>query len=98
MSGMDITKAEIVVDHGYPILRFVIGGHAAFVIEPKRTLLDAGLVVLLDQDRHWEDTLAEVFEADGRRIPIPGATRDPQILALVRRFVGGEEGNLLLEP
>ena len=47
---MQITKARAWNDDlGYPILDLEIDGHTAQVFEPKWTLLDAGIVVLLDE-------------------------------------------------
>ncbi len=50
---MDITKAFASVQNGYPALELEIDGHLAWVEEPKHTLLDAGIVVLLDSDGYW---------------------------------------------
>lgn len=96
---MTITRAFATTNDGYPILELRINGQPAFVLEPKLTLLEAGIVVLLDHTGYWETTLSETFEGDdGDAIQVAGATRDVRIVALVWRFVAGETGDLLTSP
>ena len=83
--------ASRVVD-GRPVLDLTIDGHPAFVLEPKRALLDAGLVVLLDASGYWERSISAAYKADGRTIKIPGATADPKVIAEVRAWQQSEEG------
>lgn len=45
---MTITRAFATTNGGYPVLELKIDGYSAFVLEPKLTLLEAGIVVLLD--------------------------------------------------
>ncbi|HEY3900842.1 MAG TPA: hypothetical protein VGM54_19685 [Chthoniobacter sp.] len=93
---MVVTKANASMISGYPVLELEIDGHPAQVFEPKLTLLEAGLVVLLDRKGYWAANISAEFRTDdGNRVTIRGATTDEQIVALVRRFVAGEEGDLL---
>jgi hypothetical protein len=95
---MKITQAFAEADAaGYPILRLTIDGHAAYVLEPKQSLLDAGIVVLLDHEGHWEKAVSTVYQPDGEVQPtrLAGAVGESALTDLVRRFVAGETGNLL---
>lgn len=88
---MTIQSATADTIDGHPILNLIIDGHPAYVFEPKETLLEAGVVVLLDDDGYWADTIHATFEGE----LVAGGTSDPAILAITRRFVEGETGNLL---
>jgi hypothetical protein len=92
---MNIETASVENIDGYPILRLVIDGQPAYVVEPKQALLDAGIVVLLDDEGHWSDTIQTTFLDGDTEILLEGATRDPAIVAVVRRFVAGETINLV---
>ena len=81
-----------------PVLWLQIDGHPAEVIEPKLSLLDAGIVVLLDDAGHWHLRLSAKYRDGGREIAIPGGAMDEKLTALVRRFVAGETGDLMAEP
>jgi hypothetical protein len=92
---MNITKASTELIQGHAILNLEIDGHSAYIDEPKQTLLDAGIVVLLDDDGYWETAVSAVYIDGQTQTTLPGATTDPAVVALVRRFVAGAEGNLL---
>jgi hypothetical protein len=95
---MQVTKAQVIPDSiGYPTLVMEIDGHEAFVSEPRKILLDAGIAVLLDTDGYWESTLAAEFHSpEGYGIErIAGGATDPKVLEIVRRYVAGETGDLL---
>jgi len=95
---MHIEKAFAYTDAvGYPILDLVIDGKAAYVLQPKLTLLRAGIVVLLDDDGHWRDAISARYHLKGeeRTIRIRGGCADASLITIVRRFVSGETGDLL---
>ncbi len=72
---------------GYPVLRMVIDGHPAHVFVPKYTLLSAGIVVLLDDDGYWSNTVSSIYQADENPVRLPGATDDEEIVAVVRDWL-----------
>jgi hypothetical protein len=79
-------------------LTMEIDGRSAYVEEPKLTLLAAGIVVLLADDDYWERATSAEYRAAGEPpVLIHGATTDPQVIALARRFADGETGDLLLQ-
>lgn len=92
---MKIEKAWTTTRQGYPILHLVIDGRKAVVCEPKLTLLEQGIVVLLDDSGWWGQNVSAVFHDNGQEIRVAGATTDPGVAAIVRRFVQGDTGNLL---
>ncbi len=94
---MTITKALAGDAGGYPILNLEIDGHAAYVLEPKLTLLAAGIVVLLDDAGYWETATEAAYQDDPESGPVrlAGGSTDPQLVKLVERFVNGEMGDLL---
>lgn len=92
---MIIEKAWTTSRQGYPILHLVIDGRSAYVCEPKLTLLERGIVVLLDDENFWYQNISAAFQDNGQKIRVPGGTEVPGIVAIVRRFVQGETGNLL---
>ena len=100
---MNITKATASIEGlGYPLLRLTIDGHPAYVSEPKQTLLDQGIVVLLDEAGYWENTVSAIFRPDSvaqkrnELMVLRGAVADPKLAGIVMRFLNGETGNLLL--
>ena len=86
---MVIESARFTVD----ALELVIDGRRAYS-DTKRSLLDAGIAVLLDPDPaspHWEHATSAVLEADptiGLAVPlvISGGTRDARVVALAREY------------
>lgn len=108
---MNITNARAAIDAGgYPILRLTIDGRPAYVLEPKQSLLEAGIVVLLDDENYWENKVSA--ELRPRRSPerepgedfaeieiqrIRGGATDARLIEIVRRFASGETGNLLAD-
>lgn len=94
---MKVTSAIASVKEGYPTLELVIDGHPATVFLPKLTMLEKGVVVLLDREGYWGDaTAADYVEDEGAAaVRIPGATDDDGVVRLVRRLVAGERGDLL---
>lgn len=93
--------------YGYPVLHFFWGGRPVRISSEqiKRTLLAEGYVFLGSE---WRGRVPMLYlpsdPADGRGLlPLPGFTRDPAIVALVRHFIdlvdSGQvvEGPLALE-
>ena len=61
---------------GYPVLDLIIDGKPAYVVQPKRTLLNAGIVVLLDDDGYWRNAFVADCkpEEEDTVIPIRGGS------------------------
>jgi hypothetical protein len=96
---VNITSAHSTIISCHPVLDLQIDGHHTYVLEPKLTLLRGGIVVLLDDDRYWERTISAEYRARGEPpVRLPGATDDPAVVALVKRFAAGEQGDLLAAP
>src|ERR1043166_6231218 len=74
-SFMKIQQAITHTDaQGYPVLDLIIDGKPAYVVQPKRTLLNAGIVVLLDDDGYWRNAFVADCkpEEEDTVIPIRG--------------------------
>jgi hypothetical protein len=94
---MNIEKAHVNIEDGYPILDLIIDGRPAAVIDPKQNLLDAGVVVLVDVDGkgYWQQFAAMVSLDGEPEVLVPGGIRNADLVALAQRFANGETGNLL---
>ena len=67
------------------------------MLEPKITLLNAGIVVLLDRVGFWKCAVSAEYTGGDATTRIEGATTNGEVVALTRRFVEGETGDLLRE-
>ena len=91
---LDLQSAEYVLDQGHPELRLVIDGKSALVVEPNRSLLEAGFVYLVSfrAGERWEEllppiTLPVIPGLFDEPMTVEGVTDDPRIVRLVRDFV-----------
>jgi hypothetical protein len=92
---MRVERAEIKINEGHPELLLSVDGRQASVFQPKRTLLNAGIVILLaagDDSFYWEDSLPPVTARakDGSSHTFRGAVTDPVIVKLAREFSANE--------
>lgn len=91
---MKVESAKVIrQSDGSTMLSMVIDGKPADVYEPKLPLLEAGYVVLLNGD--WSEELEINLPANWhpdypKSNTLYGATDDPVIVELARRFVSGQ--------
>ena len=92
--SLNVERAELVEVDGRPGLRLVIDGAVAWVYEPKRSLLDLGCVVLVDDiaaPAGWDARLPPVqLPADAQTgraaLELEGVTQDALVVGLARSF------------
>ncbi|GAB1385250.1 hypothetical protein MASR1M59_03980 [Melaminivora sp.] len=91
---LNVEQAELVDSDGRPALRLVIDGATAWIYEPKRSLLELGYAVLVDDAQapaHWAERLPPLQipedEDSGRgALELRAATQDALVVGLARSF------------
>lgn len=103
---MNVEHAELIELDGRPALGLRIDGQRAWIFEPKRSLLELGYAVLVDDvaaPAGWAERLPVLHvpgdPAQGRApLALHGATADPLVVALARGFWNRCNGHGRFEP
>lgn len=91
---LKLQSAEYTLIQGRPAARLIIDGKEAFLIDVKKSLLDAGYVYLisLSLDYDWTEilppmTLPPIPSLTDRPMTLRGITDDPEIVRIARAFI-----------